>query len=108
MIEWRDYIERNDGVMIGKPVFKGTRITVERVLELISGGKPWNELVRGFPLLRQEHLTAACLFAAEVSRSIRSSQAMPPAERPRDWWDDDDDVQSTAPVASTKPAVAGR
>jgi len=31
-MNWQDYIEEKPGVMMGKPVFKGTRITVEHVL----------------------------------------------------------------------------
>ena len=32
-MNWRDYIEQRPDVMMGKPVFKGTRLTVEFILE---------------------------------------------------------------------------
>ena len=38
-IKWQDYIEEHKEVMMGKPGFKGTRLTVEHVLnELGTGG----------------------------------------------------------------------
>jgi uncharacterized protein (DUF433 family) len=35
---WDDYIEERKEVMLGKPVFKGTRLTVEFVLTELGGG----------------------------------------------------------------------
>ena len=37
-MNWQDYIERDPEVMLGKPVFKGTRLTVEFVLERLGQG----------------------------------------------------------------------
>ena len=37
-MNWQDYIEEKPGVMMGKPVFKGTQITVEHVLRELGGG----------------------------------------------------------------------
>ncbi|MBM3335272.1 DUF433 domain-containing protein [Candidatus Sumerlaeota bacterium] len=61
---WQDYIERNPDVMLGKPVFKGTRLTVELVLEKLGGSVTEDELLRSYPQLRPEHVRAAQAFAA--------------------------------------------
>ena len=63
---WQDYIEERPDVMLGKPVFKGTRITVEHVLGELGRGMSESELLRGHPRLTAEHVRAALLYAAAV------------------------------------------
>ncbi len=40
-MRWQDFMEQRPGVMLGKPVIKGTRIMVELVLECLEAG--WTE-----------------------------------------------------------------
>ncbi len=63
---WEDFIEERKDVMLGKPVFKGTRITVELVLKALGAGTTPDELLSEYPQLHAEHLRAAMLFAADV------------------------------------------
>jgi uncharacterized protein (DUF433 family) len=63
---WQDYIEERPDVMMGKPVFKGTRLTVEHVLAELGHGVDQAELLRGHPRLTPEHIRAALLYAAAV------------------------------------------
>ena len=65
-MNWQDYIEERPDVMLGKPVFKGTRITVEHVLNELGHGVAENELLRGHPRLTADHILAALLYAAAV------------------------------------------
>ena len=65
-MRWEDYIEALTAVMMGKPVFKGTRITVEHVLEELDGAVSEEELLRGHHRLTPEHIRAAFLYAAAV------------------------------------------
>ena len=65
-MSWQDFIEERPDVMAGKPVFKGTRITVEHVLTELGRGMPETELLRGHPRLTPEHIRAAMLYAAAV------------------------------------------
>jgi Protein of unknown function (DUF433) len=37
-VKWRDYIEERKDVMMGKPVLKGTRLTVEHILRELGTG----------------------------------------------------------------------
>jgi uncharacterized protein (DUF433 family) len=63
---WQDHIEERKDVMVGKPVFKGTRITVEHVLQEMGTGMSDRELLDNYPTLRPEHIRAALLYAAAV------------------------------------------
>jgi uncharacterized protein (DUF433 family) len=63
---WDEYIEERKDVMLGKPVFKGTRLTVELVLKGLGSGSTQEEMLREFPTLRPEHIRAALLYAADV------------------------------------------
>jgi uncharacterized protein (DUF433 family) len=45
IIKWQDYIEEQKVVMMGKPVFKGTRLTVEHVLNELGTGMSYEELL---------------------------------------------------------------
>jgi uncharacterized protein (DUF433 family) len=65
-IQWQDYIEERKEVMMGKPVFKGTRLTVEHVLNELGTGMSYEELLENYPTLKPEHLQAAMLYAAAV------------------------------------------
>lgn len=65
-IDWRDYIEERKDEMMGKPVFKGTRLTVEHILNEMGVGMTERELLDNRPTLRPEHIRAALLYAAAV------------------------------------------
>jgi uncharacterized protein (DUF433 family) len=65
-MQWQDYIERNPDILMGKPVLKGTRLTVELIMRKLAGGYGFNELQQAYPHLTKEQLAAACEYAAEV------------------------------------------
>ncbi len=63
-MDWRQYIEQRPDVMLGKPVIKGTRLTVELILERLGQGAPPEDLLECYPQLRLEHIRAAQSYAA--------------------------------------------
>ena len=67
-MDWQQHIERVPGVMLGKPVFRGTRITVEFVLERLAQGALPEDLIRSHPPLTAEHVQAALAYAAALVR----------------------------------------
>jgi uncharacterized protein (DUF433 family) len=69
MVDWKQYIERNPRVMLGKPVFKDPRVTVEFILERLSQGASVQELLDNYAGLRAEHIPAAFAYAASVLRN---------------------------------------
>lgn len=62
-------------VMLGKPVIKGTRITVEHIFRELAGGTTIEELLEAHPHITSEGIKAALEFAAESVRSQRGSGA---------------------------------
>lgn len=58
-------IERNPNIMFGKPVVKGTRITVEQLLRKLAGGMSVDEILQDHPHLSREDILAAQKFAAD-------------------------------------------
>jgi uncharacterized protein (DUF433 family) len=63
MHDWRDYIERDSDVMLGKPVFRGTRLTVQFILERLAQGAALDELCREYSL-STDQVRAAIAYAA--------------------------------------------
>ncbi len=57
-MEWDKYIISDKEILLGKPVIKGTRISIELILELLSGG--WSEemIYESYPKLGPVHLQA--------------------------------------------------
>jgi len=62
----QDRIEINPKVMLGKPVIRGTRITVELILRKLGEGATHRELLEAYPHLTQGDLQAAITFAADT------------------------------------------
>ena len=72
-LKWQDYIEERKDVMVGKPTFKGTRLTVEFILKQLGAGMTQQELLDQYPTLEPDHLRAAMLYAADVVTMDQSS-----------------------------------
>lgn len=58
-------IEINPAIMFGKPVVKGTRITVEHILRKLAGGMAVEETIADHPHLTPDDVYAAAAFAAD-------------------------------------------
>lgn len=61
-------------VMVGQPVVKGTRLTVELILGLLGQGVTMEKLLEEYPRLTQEDIFACLLFA---QRAISDVTFMP-------------------------------
>lgn len=60
-----DRIVINPEVMLGKPVIRGTRITVELILRKLGEGATEEDLFDGYPGLHREDIRAALAYAAD-------------------------------------------
>jgi uncharacterized protein (DUF433 family) len=69
-----DRIVVNPAVMVGKPVVRGTRLTVELILELLGQGCSVEEVLEYHPNLSVEDIRACLLFA---SRSLAEETFVP-------------------------------
>jgi uncharacterized protein (DUF433 family) len=67
-MDWQQHIERLPDVMLGKPIFRGTRITVEFVLERLAQGARPEDLVRSHPPLTLDQVRAALAYALSSVR----------------------------------------
>ncbi len=68
-IEINEYIVANSEICGGTPTFKGTRIMVWQVLEMLESGMPIPEIITSFPVpLKREHIKAALHYAGVITR----------------------------------------
>jgi len=66
MKEQNSLIEINPHIMMGKPVIKGTRITVELILDKLSAGEQIEDILTAHPHISHEQVLAALSFASEI------------------------------------------
>jgi uncharacterized protein (DUF433 family) len=57
------------GIMMGKPIVGGTRITVELILEKLAAGESMRQIQSAHPQLSETQIRAALAFAAEVLKA---------------------------------------
>ena len=62
-------IVSDPNILMGKPVIKGTRITVELVLEKLGTGETIEQILEAHPRLTREGVLAALRFGAEALRA---------------------------------------
>lgn len=74
MISSYQHIEVNPKIMMGKPVIRGTRITVEQILENLSESDSIDDVLLAHPHLTKDQVHAALSFAAQ---SIRGDEIYP-------------------------------
>ncbi len=60
----------NSKVMVGKPVIRGTRLTVEYILNLLAHGAAMSEILEEYEGLTQTDVQACLLFAAKSLEDI--------------------------------------
>lgn len=65
MVMVHEHIEINPEIMFGKPVIKGTRITVEHLLRKLAGRTTVDEILASHPHLTSDDVYAAVAFAAD-------------------------------------------
>jgi len=64
-VEINDYIVVDTEICHGKPTFKGTRIMVWQVLDMLRVGYKVEDILKEFPCLTKEHIKAALEFATK-------------------------------------------
>ena len=69
--EWRSRIVADASVLTGKPVIKGTRISVELVMDLLAGGYTTGQIREQYDHLTLDDIHACLAYAREVIGSER-------------------------------------
>lgn len=62
-------IEINPEIMLGKPIIKGTRITVESIVEELASGYTSKEVLQAHPNLEESDVLAALQYASAVMKN---------------------------------------
>jgi len=65
-MNWRDHIVSDPEILVGKPVVKGTRLSVDLILDRLADGWAAEDLFKSYPRLTPEALQAVFAFAADV------------------------------------------
>ncbi len=66
MVNWRERIEINPDVMTGKPIIKGTRLSVDHVLELLAEGWTTDQIIDEYPGVSSDDIAGCLSYASAV------------------------------------------
>ena len=64
-MNWKEHITADPAVLVGKRVVKGTRLSVEFILELIAEGWSEADMLRNYPGLTREQILACVAYAKD-------------------------------------------
>lgn len=67
-IELNTYIVIDSKICHGKPAFRGTRIMVWQVLEMLEAGATTKDILKAYPSLTPKSIKAALHYAVNVTR----------------------------------------
>ena len=65
-MNWRDHIHSDPAILGGKPVVRGTRISVELILEYLAEGASVEEVIDGYPSVTAPDIRAAIAFSTHL------------------------------------------
>jgi uncharacterized protein (DUF433 family) len=69
MIPRFEYITSNPAILGGKPILKGTRISVEFIMELIESGASVNDIIENYPHLKKVAVQEAVSYAIAMMKN---------------------------------------
>jgi uncharacterized protein (DUF433 family) len=61
-----EFIEINSKIMLGKPVIKGTRITVEHIISMLAQGISIDEILQEYKGLTKQEILACLQYAENI------------------------------------------
>ena len=70
-MHWQDRIGFDPGVLGGKTVVKGTRLAVEKIVELMASGWSEQQIIENHPGISRDDIAACLFYASEVPKSER-------------------------------------
>ena len=66
-MNWHEHIVSDKDILLGKPTIKGTRISVELILDLLSNGWTEQMIFESYPRLTSADLRAVGIFSKEMN-----------------------------------------
>ncbi len=70
-MDWQERITIDPEVLVGKPIIKETRISVEFVLDLLGRGWTIEQILREYDHLTPEDIQACLAYASDMMKSER-------------------------------------
>ena len=67
-VEINPYIVSDPQICHGKPTFKGTRVMVWQILDMLAAGETIKGIHKGFPSVTAKHVRAALDYASSITR----------------------------------------
>lgn len=64
--DWKDRIVVDPKILLGKPVVRGTRISVEHILDLLANGWSMEEVLNNYPGITTDDIRACLAYAKEA------------------------------------------
>ena len=69
VLDWRERIVLDPGILAGKPIVRGTRIAVELVVDLLANGWTSEQILAEYDHLTADDVLACLAYASDVMRS---------------------------------------
>jgi uncharacterized protein (DUF433 family) len=73
-MDWRNRIAIDPKILVGKPVIRGTRISVQFVVDLLAAGWSHEQVLESYPHISEPDIRACLAYAGEL---LREEQVYP-------------------------------
>jgi len=70
-VDWRDRIGADPAIMVGKPVIKGARITVEFIIQALGNGWSFTDILKEYPHIVEDDIRACLQYAHDLIKNLR-------------------------------------
>ena len=67
-MKWQDYIISDNEILLGKPTIKGTRLSIEHILNLFAQGWSEQQILENYPRLSNQSLQAVFAYIYDCLR----------------------------------------
>ncbi len=64
-MNWKDHIVSDKEILMGKPVIKGTRLSVELILDLFENGWTEDTILQNYPHINRDQIKAVFAYLKE-------------------------------------------
>jgi len=68
-MDWSERIAIDPQILVGKPIIRGTRISVELVVDLLAAGWTYDQILDNYPTLKEEDVRACLGYASGIIHS---------------------------------------
>jgi len=65
-MDWKNHIESDENILVGKPIIKGTRLSVEHIICLLASGWTEQQILDNYPRLSKESLQAVFAYIQDI------------------------------------------